>query len=149
YYSAFSPFPKADSRLPIQAPPLVREHRLYEADWLMRFYGFSVDELTTPGNPNLDLKMDPKLSWALRHREQFPIDINRASREQLLRIPGIGCGTVARILSIRRYHLLRLEDLKKLRVFLHRAKAFFTAADYTPGPFSLDSLKLEPKLISR
>lgn len=143
YYSAFSPFPKADSRLPIQAPPLVREHRLYEADWLMRYYGFSASELTTAERPNLDLRVDPKLDWALRNREKFPIDINRAAREELLRIPGIGYRTVARILSIRKYHRMRLDDLKKLRVFLRRAKAFVTTEDFSPGVRELDSTGLE------
>ena len=142
YYSSFSPFPKADSRLPIQAPPLVREHRLYEADWLMRFYGFAANELTTADRPNLDLKIDPKLNWALQNRERFPIDINRGSREELLRIPGIGYRTVARILSIRKYHWLRLEDLKKLRVFLRRAKAFVATADFTPDVTELDSVRI-------
>ncbi len=143
YYSAFSPFPKADSRLPIQAPPLVREHRLYEADWLMRYYGFSAGELTTTAQPNLDLRVDPKLNWALRNREKFPIDINRGTREELLRIPGIGYRTVARILSIRKYHRMRLEDLKKLRVFLRRAKAFVTTEDFSPEVGELDSVRLE------
>ena len=148
YYSAFSPFPKADSRLPIQAPPLVREHRLYEADWLMRYYGFSAEELTTPAQPNLDLHVDPKLNWALRNRQKFPIDINRGTREELLRIPGIGYRTVARILSIRKYHRLRLEDLKKLRVFLRRAKAFVTTADSSPDVRKLDSIGLETAFVA-
>src|ERR1700760_3812247 len=148
YYSAFSPFPKADSRLPIQAPPLVREHRLYEADWLMRYYGFSAGELTTAAQPNLDLKLDPKLKWGLRNRGKFPIDFNRATREELLRIPGIGYRTVARILSIRRYHRLRLEDLKKLRVFLRRAKAFVTTEDFSPVVGELDSVGLDTGLVA-
>jgi predicted DNA-binding helix-hairpin-helix protein len=148
YYSAFSPFPKADSRLPIQPPPLVREHRLYEADWLMRYYGFSAGELTTATQPNLDLRLDPKLNWALRNREKFPIDINRGTREELLRIPGIGYRTVSRILSIRRYHTMRLEDLKKLRVFLRRAKAFVTTADSSPEVRELDSVGLEKEIVA-
>jgi putative DNA modification/repair radical SAM protein len=148
YYSAFSPFPKADSRLPIQAPPLVREHRLYEADWLMRYYGFSAGELTTASHPNLDLRVDPKLNWALRNREKFPIDINRGTREELLRIPGIGYRTVSRILSIRKYHRMRLEDLKKLRVFLRRAKAFVTTSDFSPVVAELDSVGLETGFVS-
>jgi len=148
YYSAFSPFPKADSRLPIQPPPLVREHRLYEADWLMRYYGFSAHELTTATQPNLDLRLDPKLNWALRNREKFPIDINRGTREELLRIPGIGYRTVNRILSIRRYHRMRLEDLKKLRVFLRRARAFVTTADFSPEVGELDSVRLEKNFVA-
>jgi putative DNA modification/repair radical SAM protein len=145
YYSAFSPFPKADTRLPIAAPPLVREHRLYEADWLMRYYGFHAAELTTPAAPNLDLRIDPKLGWALRHRETFPININTAPREQLLRVPGIGYRTVQRILSIRRHHRLRLDDLKKLRIYLKRAKLFLITEDHRPDLQSLDSLDLEAR----
>lgn len=146
YYSAFSPFPKADSRLPIQKPPLMREHRLYEADWLMRFYGFSADELTTSNQENLDLEVDPKLKWALRHREFFPVDVNRAPREALLRIPGIGYRTVQRILSIRRFHRLALCDLSKLRVFLNRAKAFIIAEDHHPSLQKLDAPRLGEKI---
>jgi putative DNA modification/repair radical SAM protein len=145
YYSAFSPFPKADTRLPIAAPPLVREHRLYEADWLMRYYGFRAHELTTPAAPNLDLSVDPKLAWALRHRETFPVNVNTAPREQLLRVPGIGYRTVQRILSIRRHHLLHLDDLKKLRIYLRRAKHFLIAEDYRPDLAQLDALDLEAK----
>ncbi len=148
YYSAFSPFPKADSRLPLQAPPLVREHRLYQADWLMRYYGFDANELTTPTQPDLDLDVDPKLKWALRNRHRFPVDINQGTREELLRIPGIGYRTVARILSIRRYHRLRLDDLKKLRVFLSRAKAFLCAADHHPGFGRLESASFERTVIA-
>jgi putative DNA modification/repair radical SAM protein len=148
YYSAFSPFPRADSRLPLQAPPLVREHRLYQADWLMRYYGFGANELTTPAQPDLDLNLDPKLKWALRNRHRFPVDINRGTREELLRIPGIGYRTVGRILSIRRYHRLRLEDLKKLRVFVNRAKAFLCAADHHPGQSQLESASFEQTLLA-
>jgi predicted DNA-binding helix-hairpin-helix protein len=87
YYSAFSPFPGSDPTLPPAAPPLVREHRLYQADWLMRFYGFTADELTPTGTEYLDLSIDPKLAWALAHPEAFPVDANRAPRERLLRVP--------------------------------------------------------------
>ncbi len=139
YYSAFSPFPKADARLPIAPPPLVREHRLYEADWLMRYYGFAAAELTTPDQPNLDMDQDPKLAWALRHREFFPVDVNRATREQLLRVPGIGHRNVMRILSIRRYHRLSLEDLRKLKVALRRTKPFVVTTDHSPSLVVLDS----------
>ena len=111
YYSAFSPIPDASSKLPLQAPPLVREHRLYQADWLMRFYGFAAHELTTETTPNLDLNIDPKLAWALRIRQMFPVDLNKAPREILLRVPGLGTKSVERILRIRRWHRLRLEDL--------------------------------------
>ncbi|HMO27509.1 MAG TPA: putative DNA modification/repair radical SAM protein, partial [Tepidisphaeraceae bacterium] len=118
YYSAFSPIPHGDARLPLLQPPLVREHRLYQADWLMRFYGFQASELTTPDSPNLDLKIDPKLAWALRHRAFFPVDLNRAARERLLRVPGLGARTVARLIAMRRWHPVRLHDLATLRVSL-------------------------------
>jgi putative DNA modification/repair radical SAM protein len=132
YYSAFSPIPDASSRLPLIAPPLVREHRLYQADWLMRFYGFDVQELTTREQPDLPLTMDPKLAWALRHPERFPIDVNKASREQLLRVPGFGVRNVDRILQIRRWHRLRLADLAKLRVPVKKVMPFIIVADHTP-----------------
>lgn len=131
YYSAFSPFPKADARLPLQPPPLLREHRLYQADWLMRHYRFDRRELIEQGN--LDPAHDPKLAWALRHREQFPVDVNRATRERLLRVPGIGYKNVERILSIRRYHRLGEDDLRRLGVVLRRARPFITAAGLTAG----------------
>jgi putative DNA modification/repair radical SAM protein len=127
YYSAFSPYPNADPRLPLHAPALIREHRLYQADWLTRFYGFSADELTTPSDPNLALNLDPKLAWALRHRAFFPLDVNRAPREALLRVPGIGYKNVDRILSIRRFHRLTLEDLRKLHVPVRRTRPFVVA----------------------
>ncbi len=114
----------------------------------MRYYGFRASELTTPAHPNLDLAIDPKLSWALRHRETFPINVNTAPREQLLRVPGIGYRTVQRILSIRRYHRLRLDDLKKLRVYLRRAKAFLITEDYRPEVTTLDAADLESKFIA-
>lgn len=133
YYSGFSPYPKADGRLPLQAAPLVREHRLYQADWLMRYYGFQAEELTTPDNPNLDATRDPKLSWALRHQEYFPVDVNDAPREALLRVPGIGYRNVNRILSIRRYHRIGLDDLRKLNVRVAMARDFITTVDHLPS----------------
>jgi predicted DNA-binding helix-hairpin-helix protein len=115
------------------APPLVREHRLYEADWLMRFYGFKADELTTTEQPSLDLTIDPKQAWARRHPEFFPVDVNAAPREALLRVPGIGYRNVARILKVRRYHRIAVGDLRKLRVALARAKPFIVATDWLPA----------------
>jgi len=132
YYSAFSPIPDASSALPLIAPPLVREHRLYQADWLLRFYGFSVGELTTEAEPDLPLGIDPKLAWALRHREAFPVDLNTAPRERLLRVPGLGVRNVDRILQIRRWHRLRLDDLSRLRVPLKKTLPFLVVADHTP-----------------
>jgi putative DNA modification/repair radical SAM protein len=132
YYSAFSPIPDASSKLPLTAPPLVREHRLYQADWLMRFYDFDVAELTTPEKPDLPLNLDPKLAWALRNRDKFPLDLNKAPREMLLRVPGLGVRNVDRIIRIRRWHSIRLDDLTRLRVPLNKAMPFIIVADYTP-----------------
>ncbi len=146
YYSAYSPIPFADARLPSKAPPLVREHRLYQADWLLRFYEFDVDELTTRADPNLDLGIDPKLAWALRHRDYFPVDLNKADRSRLLRIPGLGVRNVNRILSLRRYHKIRLEDLTKLHVAMKRVRPFVVTADYNPEVFRLDSADLRARI---
>jgi putative DNA modification/repair radical SAM protein len=140
YFSAFSPIPDASPELPLSAPPLLREHRLYQADWLMRFYGFGVRELTPAQSPNLELEVDPKLAWALRNRERFPVDLNRADRAELLRIPGIGIRNVKRIVVMRRWRRIRLDDLARLRVPLGRTLPFVVLADHSPGalPDSLD-----------
>lgn len=134
YYSAFSPIPDSSSRLPLIRPPLLREHRLYQADWLLRFYRFQLDEITSvTTDGNLDLEVDPKLAWALVHREVFPIDVNRAGQKMLLRIPGFGVKTVNRILSTRRHRTLRYEDLLRMGATMKKARAFVTAAGWTPG----------------
>ena len=134
YYSAFSPIPDATAKLPLVKPPLVREHRLYQADWLLRFYGFNVDEITSARpDGNLDLDIDPKLAWALQNRALFPVDVNRASREMLLRVPGFGTKTVGRILQTRRQRTLRYEDLLRLGASLKKAQPFITALGWTPG----------------
>lgn len=146
YYSAFSPLSHPDPRLPVSAPPLVREHRLYQADWLLRFYGFAVDELVNSEAPNLDLAIDPKLAWALAHREFFPVDVNLAEREALLRVPGLGRQTVSKILRARRHRQLRREDLARLRV-PKRAAPFLTSVDGASAPLQLlDQLGLKQKL---
>ena len=132
YYSAFSPIPSASSQLPLIAPPLIREHRLYQADWLMRFYGFDVSEITTDAHPDLPLDIDPKLAWALRHPAIFPLDVNAAPRELLLRVPGLGVRNVDRILGIRRWHRLTLADLTRLRVPLKKTLPFIVTADHVP-----------------
>ena len=133
YYSAFSPIPEASSALPLQKPPLVREHRLYQADWLYRFYGFGVDEITSGLKDGmLDLDLDPKLAWALAHRDQFPVDVNRADKAMLLRVPGFGTKTVKSILSTRRSLGIRLEHLARLGVSLRKVRPFITAIDWTP-----------------
>ncbi len=142
YYSAFSPIPHADGRLPSEPPPLVREHRLYQADWLMRFYGFQVGEIVTPESPNLDLQLDPKHAWALRNRGQFPVDVNKADRELLLRVPGIGVRNVTRILKLRRHRAIRLNDLRRLRIAMKRAQPFIVTADHNPAVSLLDGQDL-------
>jgi putative DNA modification/repair radical SAM protein len=145
YYSAFSPIPHADAQLPVKPAPLVREHRLYQADWLMRFYGFQADELTTAEQRNLSLKADPKLAWALRNREFFPVDVNAASREALLRVPGLGVRAVQRILKIRRFHRITAADLAKLHVSLRRAQNFVITADTRPR--HLDEAALPERIV--
>lgn len=147
YYSAYSPIPGSDVRLPAKAPPLVREHRLYEADWLMRFYGFRAEEIAGPDAPQLDLEIDPKLAWALRNRAFFPIDLNRAPREALLRVPGIGVRTADRIVEARRHRMLRIADLGVFRVARSRALPFLTAADLNPSAGWLDRLDLRQRIV--
>jgi putative DNA modification/repair radical SAM protein len=132
YYTGFSPYPEADARLPLKAAPLMREHRLYQSDWLMRYYGYQAEELTTPEQPELSLTEDPKTTWAKHHPEFFPIDVNAASREALLRVPGIGYRNVERILSIRKYHRFALADLKKLHVRVGSALPYLTTVDHLP-----------------
>ncbi len=149
YYSAFSPIPDASSKLPLQAPPLVREHRLYQADWLVRFYGFAAHELTTKETPNLDLTIDPKLAWALRHRALFPVDLNKAPRHLLLRVPGLGTKSVERILRVRRWHKLRLEDLLRLHLPMKKVLPFVTTADENPHARTLDRDDLAASLVVR
>jgi putative DNA modification/repair radical SAM protein len=146
YYSAYSPILHSDDRLPAQSPPLIREHRLYQADWLMRFYGFAASELTSAAEPNLDLKIDPKLAWALRNRDFFPVDINKAARAALLRVPGIGARNVGRILTIRRHHRLTLADLGKLRISLAKTRPFVIVADSNPDALRIDRSDLKRRV---
>jgi len=147
YYSAFSPIPEPSSILPLVAPPLIREHRLYQADWLLRFYDFKVEEIASTAIPNLDLALDPKLSWALRNRETFPVDINKASREMLLRIPGLGVRNVERILNARRHTSLRLADLLRLRLQMKKLLPFITTVDHHPAKLGLDSDSLRARFL--
>ena len=134
YYSAFSPIPDASSKLPLLKPPLMREHRLYQADWLMRFYGFSRGEIVEGGEGGmLDLAIDPKLAWALKNRDRFPVDVNRADREMLLRVPGLGTRAVKRIVTTRRHRTLRLDDVAKLCQSIDKVRPFITTLDYSPG----------------
>ena len=131
YYSAFSPIPDASRALPLSAPPLLREHRLYQADWLMRFYGFDVGEIVDD-SAMLPLDIDPKLAWALRHRDRFPLDVNRASREELLRVPGFGTKAVDRIIATRRTTSIRVADLARLHVPRNKALPFIVLSDHRP-----------------
>lgn len=146
YYTAFSPIPGGDPRLPLTPAPLVREHRLYQADWLVRHYEFRPDELTTAAEPNLSLERDPKLSWALRHPQFFPVDVNTAPREALLRVPGLGVRNVDRILASRKFRKLSLADLGRLRVSLKRAKYFVVAGNDRVAPRALEKADLRPVL---
>ncbi|NCU20656.1 radical SAM protein, partial [Candidatus Falkowbacteria bacterium] len=131
YYSAFSPIPDASRQLPLTRPPLQREHRLYQADWLMRFYGFAAAEIAPPSGM-LDLEIDPKLAWALAHRGLFPVNVNRAPREMLLRVPGFGTRSVQRILEARRHRTLRYEDLLAIGCVVRHAEPFITLPGWSP-----------------
>ncbi|MDP5306520.1 putative DNA modification/repair radical SAM protein [Paracoccus spongiarum] len=134
YYSAFSPIPESSAVLPLVKPPLMREHRLYQADWLMRFYGFDADEIgAAHPSGNLDLAIDPKLAWALANRAQFPVDVARAPRELLLRVPGFGTKSVSRILAARRNGAVRYADLLRMGAIMSKARAFVTLPDWRPG----------------
>jgi putative DNA modification/repair radical SAM protein len=134
YYSAFSPIPDASAKLPLVKPPLLREHRLYQADWLMRFYGFAEGEITGDRpDGNLDLALDPKLAWALANRDKFPVDVQRAPKEILLRVPGFGTKTVAKIVDTRSQRRLRFDDLLRMGAGMKKAQAFVTLADWHPG----------------
>jgi putative DNA modification/repair radical SAM protein len=143
YYSAFSPIPDASAVLPLKPAPLIREHRLYQADWLYRFYEFTLDDILsgTQGDM-LELDKDPKLAWALRHRSFFPVNLNKADKHMLLRVPGLGVTSVNKILSIRRYHDITWHDLVKMRLPLQKIKPFICVADYKPASTLLDSESL-------
>ena len=134
YYSAFSPIPDASAVLPLQRPPLMREHRLYQSDWLMRFYGFKPAEVVAAAGVDgmLPLDIDPKLAWALKFRASFPVDVNRAPKEQLLRVPGLGTKAVQRILSSRRWRKLRLDDVARLTLSIAKVRPFICTADWRP-----------------
>jgi len=136
YYSAFSPIPDASAALPLQAAPLKREHRLYQADWLFRFYGFEPQEITESAGKNggmLDLDMDPKLAWAVHNPGFFPINVNVADKQKMLRIPGLGPRNVSRLISIRRHQKVRLDDLTKLSISLPKIMPFIETIDHRPG----------------
>ena len=146
YYSAYSPIQNTAAALPASAPPLVREHRLYQADWLLRFYGFSVNEIADSTHQTggmLDLDIDPKLAWALHHRHEFPIDINKAPKEQLMRVPGIGAMGAHKIIQARQFRSLRFEDLSKLNVSAKKVALFVQTKDYNPNNKYLDEHHLK------
>ena len=134
YYSAFSPIPDASAVLPLKRPPLMREHRLYQCDWLMRLYGFAPKEVqsATDDKGMLPLDIDPKLAWALKFRDSFPLDVNRAPREMLLRVPGLGTKAVDRIVSSRRWRKLRLDDVARLTLSIAKVRPFISTADWRP-----------------
>ncbi|MEJ7934376.1 putative DNA modification/repair radical SAM protein [Sphingobium sp. AN558] len=135
YYSAFSPIPSPSAVLPLKRPPLLREHRLYQSDWMMRFYGYSATDIASATDPLsgcLPLDIDPKLAWALNHRDIFPVDVNRAPREMLLKVPGLGVKAVGRIITSRRHRRLRLEDVARLSSSVVKLRPFLIASDWRP-----------------
>ena len=139
FYSAFVSV-NEDKDLPMlpQGPPLLREHRLYQADWLLRFYGFKADELLSEKRPNFNLMLDPKCDWAIGHLEYFPVEINQADYRTLLRVPGIGERSARRIVCARRHHSLDFPDLKKIGVVLKRALYFITCNGHMMYPTKLE-----------
>jgi putative DNA modification/repair radical SAM protein len=145
YYSAFSPIPEASAVLPLKRPPLMREHRLYQSDWLIRFYDYRADEVAaaTDATGMLPLDIDPKLAWALKFRDRFPVDINRAPREALLRVPGLGVKAVNAILTSRRWRRLRLADVARLTVSVAKVRPFIVAEDWRPVVLA-DKAELKP-----
>ena len=146
YYSAFSPIPEPSPALPLKPPPLQRENRLYQADWLIRHYGFTVAEVAEGGSGGmLDLEADPKLAWALKNRRRFPVDVNAAERELLLRIPGLGARAVDRVLAARRHAKLRLADIARLTASLTRVLPFIITVDHWPR--ALDRVDLRARLV--
>ena len=151
YYSAFSPIPDASAVLPLSRPPLMREHRLYQSDWLIRFYDYRPDEVVAAADDAtgmLPLDIDPKLAWALKHRQRFPVDVNRAPREDLLRVPGLGVKAVANILTSRRWRKLRLDDVARLTVSVAKLRPFIVADDWRPVALS-DRAELKPLVMPK
>ncbi len=145
YYSAFSPIPQSPKTVPFEAPPLLREHRLYQADFLLRGYGFAVNELiATPGNLPLDI--DPKLAWALANRAQFPLDLNRAEPAMIARVPGIGVLSANRLVELRRERRIRYADVARLRCAMEKARPFIVTQDYRPRDATLESAVLRQRL---
>ncbi|SDT16936.1 putative DNA modification/repair radical SAM protein [Halopseudomonas xinjiangensis] len=145
YYSAFSPIPNSPSSVPFQPPPLMREHRLYQADFLLRGYGFKAGELLGDTS-ELALDIDPKLAWALANREQFPVDLNRADAGMIARIPGIGLRSAQRIVELRALKRVRYQDLLRMRCIMDKARPFVVTADYRPQQDTVESAVLRTHL---
>lgn len=151
YYSAFSPIPEASAVLPLQRPPLMREHRLYQSDWLMRFYDYAPAEVAAAADPAtgmMPLDIDPKLAWALKFRERFPVDVNRAPREDLLRVPGLGVKAVNAILRSRRWRRLGIDDVARLTVSVAKVRPFIVADGWRPVALT-DRADLKPLVAPR
>lgn len=147
YYSAYVPV-GTNPLLPVIAPPLLREHRIYQADWLLRYYGFTAEELLSAEHPNFNNFIDPKCDWALRHWELFPVEINRAPYQMLLRVPGLGVRSAQKIVRARRVAALRFEDLKKMRISMKRAKYFVTCGGKTYQNIWIREELVTPMLLS-
>ncbi|WP_432402946.1 putative DNA modification/repair radical SAM protein [Wukongibacter sp. M2B1] len=147
YYSAYIPVASHPNLPSISGPPLLREHRLYQADWLLRFYGFRANELLNMKNPNFDENLDPKCDWAIRNINMFPVEINRADYHMLLRIPGVGVKSARRIVAARRFCHLGYDDLKKIGVVLKRAKYFITCRGKYYGIRNMNELTVREQLI--
>jgi putative DNA modification/repair radical SAM protein len=151
YYSAFSPIPDASAVLPLQRPPLMREHRLYQSDWLMRFYDYKPAEVAQAADSAtgmLPLDIDPKLAWALKFRDRFPVDVNRAPRAALLRVPGLGVKAVDAILAARKWRRMRLADVARLTASVAKVRPFLIAEDWRPVALS-DRADLRPLVAPR
>ena len=133
YYSAFSPIPHSPASVPLAPPPMLREHRLYQADFLLRSYGFQASELLPASGGNLALDIDPKLAWALAHREHFPLDLNRADAGMIARVPGIGLRNARRLVELRQLRQIRYVDLSRLRCSMKKIAPFIVTADYSPA----------------
>lgn len=148
YYSGYVPIVQNNNLLPTTVKtPMLREHRLYQADWLLRFYGFKADEILSIENPDLDLEVDPKCNWALKNMHFFPVEVNKASIEELLRVPGIGNITARRILQSRRFAPVTYEDLRKMGVVLKRAQYFLTCQGRYYGEIDMDSDKIRNRML--
>ena len=150
YYSGYVPISN-DNRLPVLGTPvpLIRENRLYQADWLMRFYQFSLNEIIDPSRPHLELDIDPKLAWALRNLHEFPIDVNKADYRMILRVPGIGVGSAIKIVKARKFRKLGWEELKRFGIAMSRAKHFIICNKMEQMPRDIDAMALRMKILGQ